>query len=211
MGAHQFGNKPFIYGAVYFERYPLHIQTQGFNKSKCLTLHVTVNLCPGAPLKPILFLLDERLTINTVLVQMEDYHCHTKSTFHWHNLPPAVKRHCHITHQGGDLNLLPPRVMIFSLKLWGERPLAIFIFRTVLPLLNFNPVHYGIPLISICNAMVLISKRVGFAQNTHEPWEALVQNRVHQLIEETETGGSVFLQIMFIEVVYHMPHIMKPI
>ena len=59
--------------------------------------------------------------------------------------------------------------------------------------------------------MVLISKRLGFARNTHEPWAELVQKRVHQLIEETEPGGSVVLQVVLIEVVYHMPHIMKHI
>ena len=80
-----------------------------------------------------------------------------------------------------------------------------------IPLLYFNPVHHGITLTSICNAMVLISKRVGFAWNTHEPWAELVQKRVHRLIEANEPGGSVVLQIVFIGVVYHLPHIMKPI
>ena len=75
----------------------------------------------------------------------------------------------------------------------------------------FNQVHHGITLISICNAMLLISKRVGFAQNIHEPWAELVQKRVHQLIKATEPGGSVNLQIVLVEVGYHLPHIMKPI
>ena len=114
----------------------------------------------------------------------------------------------HIKLEG--LSVIPPCVRIFSLKLWEELPLVICIFRTVLPLLYFNPVHHRIPLISICNAMVLISKRVGFAKNTHEPWSELVQKIVHRLIDATEPGGSVVLQIVFIEVVYHLPHIMKP-
>ena len=44
VGAHQFGNKPVIYGAVYVESYLPHILTQGFNESEWLTFHVTVNL-----------------------------------------------------------------------------------------------------------------------------------------------------------------------
>ena len=108
-------------------------------------------------------------------------------------------------------SILPPRVWILSLKLCGERPLAICIIRTVLNLFYSNPVHHGIPLISIYNAMILISKSVGFARNTREPWAELVQKRVHQLIEATDPGGSVVLQIVFIEVAYHLPHIMKPI
>ena len=49
--------------------------------------------------------------------------------------------------------------------------------------------------------MVLISKRVGFARNTLEPWEELFQKRFHLLIEATDPGGSVVLQIVLIEVV----------
>ena len=75
----------------------------------------------------------------------------------------------------------------------------------------FNPVHHGITLISIYNDMVLVSNRVGFARNIHEPWAELVQKICHQLIEATEPGGSVVLQIVLIEVLYHMLHIMKPI
>ena len=56
----------------------------------------------------------------------------------------------------------------------------------------------------------LFSRGWGFGQNTHEPWAELVQKRVHRHIEATEPGGSVVLQIVFIEVVYHLPHIMKP-
>ena len=59
--------------------------------------------------------------------------------------------------------------------------------------------------------MVLISKRVVLARNTHETWAKLVQKIVHRLIEATEPGGSVVLQIVFIEVFYNLPHIMKPI
>ena len=49
MGAHQFGNKPVISGAMYIERYPSHILPQGFNESKWLTLHINYNFCPGHP------------------------------------------------------------------------------------------------------------------------------------------------------------------
>ena len=49
--------------------------------------------------------------------------------------------------------------------------------------------------------MVLVSNRVGFGWNNHEPWAELVQKRVHQLIEATDPGGSVVLQILLIEVV----------
>ena len=56
-----------------------------------------------------------------------------------------------------------------------------------------------------------ISKRVDFEQNTHEPWAELVQKIVHGLIEATKPGGSVVLQIVLIEIVYHLQHIMKPI
>ena len=59
--------------------------------------------------------------------------------------------------------------------------------------------------------MVLISKRVGFARNTQETEEELVQTIFHELIEETEPGGSIVLEIVFFEAVYHLPHIMKPI
>ena len=59
VGAHQFGNKLVISEAFYVERYPPYILPQGFNKSKWLTFHVTVNLCPGAPLRPIISLLDQ--------------------------------------------------------------------------------------------------------------------------------------------------------
>ena len=60
MSAHQFGNKPVISVTVYVESYPPpHIPPQGFNESKWLNIHVTVNMCHGAPLWPILLLLDE--------------------------------------------------------------------------------------------------------------------------------------------------------
>ena len=59
--------------------------------------------------------------------------------------------------------------------------------------------------------MVLISNRVGFARNTHEPWAELFQKMVHQIIEATKPGRSLVLQIVFIEVVYNLPHIIKPI
>ena len=49
--------------------------------------------------------------------------------------------------------------------------------------------------------MVLVSKRVVFASNTHEPWEELVQKRVHRLIEGTDPGGNIVIQIVLIEVV----------
>ena len=122
-----------------------------------------------------------------------------------------MKRHCHNSYQAGCISLLPLCVRIFTLKLLGERPLAICIFQTVLTHLYFIPVHHGIPLISIYNSMILISKTVGFANNTHEPWTELVQKIIHRLTQATEPGGSVFLQIVFIEVVYHLLHIMKPI
>ena len=92
-----------------------------------------------------------------------------------------MDRHCNITHQSGGLSVLPLCVRIFTLKLLGERPLAICIFQTVLTHLYFIPVHHGIPLISTYNYMILISKRVGFAHNTHEPWTELVQKIIHRL------------------------------
>ena len=125
-------------------------------------------MCPGEPPFSILSILGEQLRIHTVRVQVEDYHCHTKSTFRWHNFPRSVKRQYRFTHQAGGLSVLPPHVRIFSLKTWGESPLAICIFRMVLPLLYFSPVHHLIPLISVFNALVLISKRVEFLGQI--PW-----------------------------------------
>ena len=68
LGTHQFGNKPVISGTVYFEMYSPHILLQVFSKSKWLTIHVTVNMCPGEPLWPIFSLLCEKFPIHTVLV-----------------------------------------------------------------------------------------------------------------------------------------------
>ena len=68
--AHELGNKPIISSAMNIEGYPVNVLPQGFHMSNWCTIKVTINLCHGHPLGPILLLLDEGLAMHPKFMQV---------------------------------------------------------------------------------------------------------------------------------------------
>ena len=175
MRAHELGDKPIIPCAVEGKGDAIHVLEECFHKPQRLTLQIRINQIARAPLGPILPLLNERLPKHTKVVQVQDTGCYTKATVHSNNLPCGMDGHCHLTLEGGSLCVLPPCGCIHPLEGRRERPLARLILCAVLALLDLDAPHDGLAGISICNVVVLISKRVRLAWHYHEPREELVK------------------------------------
>eukprot|EP00957_Ditylum_brightwellii_P119348 9105021-Ditylum_brightwellii.AAC.1 len=56
----------------------------------------------------------------------------------------------------------------------------------VLPLLQLHSPDDGLVVITICNSMVLITKRVGLTGDRHEAGTVLVEEGVHRFVKAVE-------------------------
>jgi hypothetical protein len=67
---------------MHIERDPSHVLLERLTVTQWLPLKVLINLIPGHALRPIFSLLNQRLTVNTRVMKVEDPSRHTKHTVH---------------------------------------------------------------------------------------------------------------------------------
>ena len=98
MGAHHFRHKLGIMIAVNIEWDPIHILHESLGETERFTVKVVINLVTGRMFQPILALLDQRLTVNSRVMEVEDPCSYTKPTIHRNYLSSAMDWLSHLTH-----------------------------------------------------------------------------------------------------------------
>ena len=133
----------------------------------------------GYALWLVLALLDQRLPVDSEVVEVEDATGDAEASVHGHYLPCAMDWHSHLVHESVGLGVLPPCVDILALELGWECPLLRCILWTILSLLQLNSPDDGLAIITISNGMILITKRVGLTGDRHEARTVLVEEGVN--------------------------------
>ncbi len=161
-----------ISGAVHEESYPSQFVHKRFRSPQRLCHHVRIAVVPGDMLRPVAPLLNQKLAMDSMLVESRDPLCNTEAVITCHYLPRVMEglRHIHEELNGVGLPLCLP--------LCREGPRSIQLLWSILSLDDLDSPHDWPAAISVGNPMILIAKRMGLAGERHEPRTEL-EPRVH--------------------------------